>query len=90
MKKLLSILLVLGFVTVVSAKGHGKHFKEMDADKNGKISLDEFKNAKGKWFEKIDANKDGTLSKEEVQKHHESRKGKGKGKHKGKGKDKKK
>lgn len=43
-------------------------FKDLDTDKDGKISLKEVKGPLKNDFKKIDLNKDGLLSKEEIEK----------------------
>jgi len=58
------------------AEGHGKHMPpgqgwqalsaEFDANKDGKITKDEFK-AKAPAFDRMDANKDGKVTKAEVE-----------------------
>lgn len=52
--------------------GMGHHmFKEVDANKDGIISKEEW-NANGeKMFNKLDTNHDGKISKEEIKAHHE-------------------
>lgn len=43
-------------------------FKQMDADKDGKLSKAEVKGPLKEDFDKVDANEDGYLSKEEIEK----------------------
>jgi Ca2+-binding EF-hand superfamily protein len=45
-----------------------KLFKQMDADKDGKLSKAEVKGPLKEDFNKVDANEDGYLSKEEIEK----------------------
>ncbi|MCB1193822.1 MAG: EF-hand domain-containing protein [Leptospiraceae bacterium] len=90
MKKIISILLVLAFATVLGAKDRGEkgqRFKKMDVNNDGKVSLEEWTNHKQTKFKKIDTNGDGTLSKEEVQAHHKNKKMRHHRKGKGDGKD---
>lgn len=47
------------------AHGHGKFMEEVDGNKDGKISRDEFRAKGDKMFNDSDTNKDGFISREE-------------------------
>ena len=73
-------MLAAGFVFAADPQGgkeanHHATFEEMDANKDGKVTLDEYKAAAPKdapaekveaRFKKIDANGDGVITKEEM------------------------
>lgn len=43
-----------------------KRFEETDADKDGKISKEEFLANRMKWFDEVDVNHDGALDRDEL------------------------
>ena len=53
----------------MKGKGMG-NFEAMDADKDGKISKEEWTNFHNKMFDDADTNKDGSLDKKEMEEHH--------------------
>ncbi|MGD9477714.1 EF-hand domain-containing protein [Shinella sp. G-2] len=62
-----------------AAKGEGKHHKHhaamierLDADKNGKVSLDEFKTRISAAFQAFDADGNGAVTKDEIKARHET------------------
>lgn len=70
MKKCIVIFALLAFVVSAAAaeKKGPKSFADLDADKDGKLSKEEFTGGnekKGKLFDKLDKDKDGSLSEEE-------------------------
>jgi Ca2+-binding EF-hand superfamily protein len=95
MKKMMIALLALmalgGFSAIAEDKAAGgdkpkhqkKTFEEVDSNKDGKISLDEFKAAMPKldpakaeeYFKKKDTNADGSLSPEEYNAEHKHKDG---------------
>ena len=88
MKKAIFTILGMSFIFASSAafaedhkdkdmkvKGHKGHFAKLDADKDGKVSLDEFLVRSKGHFTKIDANKDGSLTKDEMKSAHKKFKG---------------
>jgi len=59
--------------------GEGMHeggmppmFSQMDADKDGRISVKESQDGVARMFKEADTNKDGFISKEEMQAHHKA------------------
>jgi len=58
------------FPRLARAGERGEKVKKMldaaDADNDGKVSREEFKNAGGKWFDLADANHDGVVDKNEL------------------------
>jgi len=58
------------FPRLARAGERGEKVKKMldaaDADHDGKVSREEFKNAGGKWFDLADANHDGVVDKNEL------------------------
>jgi len=50
-----------------------KRFDETDANKDGKISKEEFVAARMKWFDEVDANHDGVLDKGELRDYNRNR-----------------
>ena len=68
--KFVLIAVTLGLLsTPVLAAGQGGKglFKKYDADKDGKVSSEEYTDARTRHFEWVDADKDGSLSQDEVQ-----------------------
>ncbi|NIL96484.1 MAG: hypothetical protein GTO53_03615 [Planctomycetales bacterium] len=67
MKKLVYSVVALALLTGTSFADaeREKHFKRIDADKNGKITPTEHAEFWGRWFTQKDKNKDGALSFEE-------------------------
>jgi Ca2+-binding EF-hand superfamily protein len=53
--------------------GKGQHFTEMDANKDGAVSKDEFVQKHAARFDQADTNKDGKLTQEERSAAHEAR-----------------
>jgi Ca2+-binding EF-hand superfamily protein len=49
-----------------------KHFRKMDANNDGKVTLEEMQANTKQMFEKMDAGHDGGVSLEEMRKHHET------------------
>lgn len=55
-----------GHKSKCGCKGHkAKFWEKMDANKDGKVSKDEWMKDKAEWFTKMDANKDGFVTLEE-------------------------
>ena len=50
-----------------------KRFDEADANKDGKISKEEFVAARMKWFDDVDANHDGVLDRNELRDYNRNR-----------------
>jgi Ca2+-binding EF-hand superfamily protein len=82
-------LLALSLVVISSAacaeeaaKGDQKHqpkggmMAETDANKDGKVTKDEFVADAAKRFSEIDANKDGNITEEEMKAYHQAQKAK--------------
>jgi hypothetical protein len=58
---------VTGFGAVALAHGGGRGgMKKMDANGDGKVTLDEARTAAKRRFERVDANKNGVISKDEM------------------------
>ena len=54
-------------------------FAEADADKDGKVTREEFVAARGKWFDAVDANADGVLDQAELRAYNSGRAQKARG-----------
>jgi Ca2+-binding EF-hand superfamily protein len=52
----------------------GRFLEKVDANKDGKISQDEYLNVHKERFTQMDANKDGFVTKEEGKAHHDAKK----------------
>lgn len=52
----------------------GRFLEKVDANKDGKISLDEYLDIHKARFAEMDANKDGFVTKEEGKAHHDAKK----------------
>ncbi len=67
MKKLVYAVVAMALLTGTSLadEKRKKHFQNIDADNNGKITAAEHAEFWGRWFKHKDKNKDGALSFEE-------------------------
>lgn len=87
MKKLLvaALLLISMPAYAQEDKAVSEMFKKCDANKDGKISKEEYNNEKMQNFDQYDSNKDGNLSMDEHKKmlkeHHEKLMGNNKAEH---------
>lgn len=48
-------------------------FSKMDADNNGRVSLEEYKQSRLNWFNKLDADNTGSVSRDELKQAHSDR-----------------
>lgn len=66
MRNIILALAILLMPAAAIADHHKDKMAEADANKDGKISKEEFLAEKGEWFGKYDTNKDGQLDKSEM------------------------
>lgn len=55
-----------------AGKGGAQRFEQLDANKDGKVTLAELTQSKESWLGKVDANKDGVATAAEVEQSHEA------------------
>ncbi|MBP9706746.1 MAG: EF-hand domain-containing protein [Oligoflexales bacterium] len=67
------VLTLSGACTHHGHSQHGSKWKEMDTDKNGKVTKEEFLKLHDSYFAKHDLDNDGVVTEEEIKSCHEGK-----------------